>query len=123
MTRDIETKDNLFSRYPEKTLKRFKDFHFKNPHVYQEFKKLAFQMRKTGRTRYSAETIVNVLRWHTDLKTTGDVFEINNDFRSIYCRLLVYNHPEFDGFFEFRSEAKNKGIKSTEQKTRESRNG
>ncbi len=109
----------LFDRYPRVTLDRFKKFHAENPDVYAEFKKLALQMRSSGRTKYSAETIVNVIRWHRDIQTAGDVFEINNDFRSIYVRLLIYHHPEFLNFFELRQNAPNRGLKSQEQIERE----
>jgi len=107
-----------FDHYPKSVLDRFKKFHETNPQVYREIKKLAFKMSKTGRKKYSIEIIINVLRWHTDLKTEGDVFELNNDFKPIYARLLVYHHPEFKGFFEFRRPT-SKGIKSEEQRERE----
>jgi hypothetical protein len=70
--------------------------------VYKKFKELAFQMKQSGRKRYSAETIINVMRWHTDLVTTGSEFKISNDFRSMYARLLAYHHPEFEDFFSFK---------------------
>ncbi len=109
----------LFEHYPKKVLDRFKKFHAENPQVFREIKKLAFQMKSTGRKKYSIEVIINVLRWHTDLKTTGDVFELNNDFKSIYARLLVFHNPEMKDFFEFRV-LRSKGLKSEEQLRRES---
>lgn len=109
--------DELFKDYPPVVLRRFKEWHFKNPHIYQHFKRLARQMLATGRDRYSARTIVEVMRWHYDLKTRGDVFEINGDFVPIYARLLIYNHPEFSDFFELRT-VRSKGIFSKEQRDR-----
>lgn len=109
----------LFSRYPKVSLQRFSKFHADNPCVYDEFKRLAFEIKSTGRKKYSAETIVNVIRWHRDLKTAGDVFEINNDFRSMYVRLLICHHPEFFDFFELRQNAPNRGRKSEEHLRRE----
>jgi hypothetical protein len=90
---------DLFARYPEPMKRAFKKFHADNPWVYDEFKKLATQMKNSGRKRYSAEAILQVLRWHMDLQTTGVEFKISNNFRSMYARLLVYNNPEFKGFF------------------------
>ena len=75
-------------------------------------------MKSTGKLRYSAQAIIYVLRWEFDLKTQGDVFEINNDFTSIYARLLCIEDPAFLHFFELRR-MPNKGIKSTEQQRRE----
>lgn len=111
---------DLFSDYPPVVLRRFKDWHIKNPHIYQHFKRLAFKMLKTGRTRYSARTIIEVMRWHYDITTTGDVFEINGDFVPIYARLLIHNHPEFTDFFELRT-VRSRGIFSLEQYKRESK--
>jgi len=109
----------LFDRYPKSLMMRFNKFHSKNPHVYEKFKELAFRMKATGRKKYSTETIINVIRWHADLQTKGDVFAINNDFKSIYVRLLINDHPEFFGFFELRQNAPNRGFKSQEQLMRE----
>ncbi len=111
--------DHLFDHYPLEVLERFKRYHRENPDVYIEFKQFAQQMRNAGRSRYSAEAIINAIRWHRDLKTTGDVFKINNDFKSIYARLLIYYHPEFADFFQLRC-IRSKGIKSLEQRKRES---
>lgn len=101
----------LFEGYPKHVLDRFSEYHRENPQVYQAFKDLAFEMKRTGRKKYSAEVIINVLRWNYDLGTTGDVFKINNDFKPLYARLLVYYYPEFENFFEFRS-VRSKGIGS-----------
>jgi hypothetical protein len=92
----------LFSRYSTDKLAKFKAWHLENPHVYSKFKELAYEMKKTGRSRYSAETIINVLRWHTDLTTTGSEFKISNDYRSMYARLLAYQDPDFERFFSFK---------------------
>ena len=107
-----------FADYPQCVIDRFTEFHQGNPHIYTEFKALAYKMMATGRTRYSGRTIIEVMRWHYDLKTKGDVFEVNDDFVPIYVRVLIHNHPEFFGFFELRR-VRSKGIKSDEQRARE----
>jgi len=94
--------NKYFDRYPEAKLRKFISWHKTNPEVYKEFVKLAKEMQASGRERYSAETIINVLRWHRDLKTVGDEFKISNDFRSMFARLLVYQKPEFEGFFSMK---------------------
>lgn len=108
----------LFEQYPPATLARFIFFHEGNPHVYASFKSHAHQMKSTGKQRYSAQAIIYVLRWEYDLKTQGDVFEINNDFTSIYARMLCIEDPAFLNFFELRRRP-NKGVKSAEQQRRE----
>jgi hypothetical protein len=109
----------LFNGYPPIVMERFKEWHNSNPHIYRRFKQLAFQMLNTGRKRYSARTIIEVMRWHYDLSTTGDVFEINGDFVPIYARLLIDEHPEFFEFFELRT-IRSRGVFSEEQRRRES---
>lgn len=99
---DEERKKHFFSHYSKNTLEEFKKFHKDNPHIYEEFKKLAYRMKKTGRKKYSSKMIINVLRWESDLRSSGDEFKINDKFQSIYGRLLAYQDPSFEEFFEFR---------------------
>ncbi len=99
---DDQKRELYFSHYSKETLDQFKKFHYNNPHIYEEFKKLAYKMKSTGRKKYSSKMIINVLRWETDLKSDGDEFKINDRFQSIYGRLLAYQDPAFEEFFEFR---------------------
>lgn len=107
----------FFKGYPHPVLERFRAFHKANPQVYAQFKRNALLM-KARRPRYSARTIMEVIRWNTDLRTSGDVFDINNDFIPIYVRLLIYHRPEFEGFFELRR-VRSRGIGSEEERERE----
>ena len=111
-------RDELFKDYPSVVLERFRQWHSENPQIYQQFKKLAYEMLSTGRKRYSARTIIEVMRWHYDLNTRGDTFEINDNFTPIYVRLLIYHHPEFNDFFELRT-VRSRGMFSQEQRRRE----
>jgi hypothetical protein len=106
-----------FDGYPEHVIKRFLEWHQANPHIYEEFKKLTFKMAGTGRVRYSARTIIEVMRWHYDLQTTGDVFVVNDNFTPIYVRLLIYDYPNYRSFFELRT-VRSRGIFSDEQRFR-----
>jgi hypothetical protein len=107
-----------FDGYPPAVVQRFREWHYSNPHIYREFKKLAYEMKATGRERYSARTIIEVMRWHYDLRTEGDVFEINDNFTPLYVRMLIHFHPEFSGFFELRG-VRSRGVFSDEQRRRE----
>lgn len=80
---------------------QFWAFHRANPHVYKLLKKLAFEMLKT-REKYSISTLIEIVRWHHDVQTTGDPFKINNNYKSRYARLLMERNPELVGFFETR---------------------
>lgn len=109
--------NQMFPDYPRHVLDKFKSFHQQNPRVFQDFKSKAFAMR-SKRNKYSAMAIFQAMRWDYDLQTSGDPFKINNDFIPIYARLLVYHHPEFETFFEFRKVI-SKGIGSAEQHERD----
>ncbi len=93
----------LFHGYSEQTLADFKKYHLENPQIYNGFKKLAFEMRKSGRKTYSAKLIINVLRWQSDLKDNGYEFKISDQYQSLFPRLMSYQFPDFESFFEFRS--------------------
>ena len=108
---------DLFNRYPQSVLDRFKAFHKKNPQVWDRFKERAFRMKKTGRKKYSARTIFEVMRWESDLETVGSVFKISNDLIPIYCRLLIFNYPDFKDFFDLKS-VSSKGHLSEEERSR-----
>ena len=108
---------DLFNRYPQKVLERFKAFHKKNPQVWDRFKEKAFRMKKTGRRKYSARTIFEVMRWESDLETVGSVFKISNDLIPIYCRLLIFNYPEFKNFFYLKT-VSSRGYLSEEERGR-----
>lgn len=92
----------LFSDIDPLLLKKFKTYHAENPHVYIRFLKLAKEMKRTGRKRYSQWIIINKMRWDSDIKTKDEVFKISNDYIALYARMVVYNHPEFSGFFELK---------------------
>jgi hypothetical protein len=94
---------DLFANTDRDLLAKFKAFHLANGFVYEKFKEYARKIKSKGHKKYSAWTIINVIRWEEDLKTRGDVFQINNDFIALYARLLIYHFPEFEKFFELRS--------------------
>lgn len=77
-------------------------YHQANPGVYAEFCAFAEKMRvETKRTIYSVEIIINVLRWHRDLKSEDGDFKINNNFKSFYARMYEW-HYACKGFFRKR---------------------
>lgn len=93
---------NVFANIDKNLLKRFKAYHLKHPEIYLQFREMALQIRNTGKTKYSAWTIINVIRWNYDLMN-DEVFKINNDFIALYARLFIHHNPHFEGFFELRT--------------------
>ena len=92
---------DLFENIDKNLLKKFKKYHLDNQSVFEMFINYAHKMKAIHK-KYSAWTIINVIRWETDLKG-GPVFKINNDFIALYARLLIYYDSDFEGFFELRS--------------------
>ena len=71
----------------EEMQEQFEGYHNKYPEVWEEFKKLTFQMINTGRTRYSAKAIFEVIRWSRDVGGDGvSEFKICNNHIPFYAR-------------------------------------
>lgn len=82
---------------------RFERFHRANPAVYQAFKRFAWDVKRVGRTRWSADAIVQRIRWLYSVETDEPDFKINDHYSAYYARLLMEEDPEnFAGFFELR---------------------
>jgi hypothetical protein len=106
----------MMSSYRETTgtsiKEAFRAFHDANPHVYREFKNLAFKAIRANRKRISSKQIIGVLRWEFSLKTEDESFvtvdgekrsfKINDAFTSHYARLFSKEFPEYADRFEKR---------------------
>jgi hypothetical protein len=79
----------------------FAVFHAENPQVYEELKMLALRARRRGATRIGIGMLFEVLRWRQTLRTDGDAYKLNNNYRSRYARMLM-REPELAGCFETR---------------------
>lgn len=79
----------------------FAEFHQANPHVYAELRMLALRARNAGAQRIGIGMLYEVMRWRHALRTQGDDFKLNNNYRSRYARLLM-QEPELAGCFEIR---------------------
>lgn len=79
----------------------FAVFHAENPQVYAELRMLALRARRRGATRIGIGMLFEVLRWRQTLRTDGDAYKLNNNYRSRYARMLM-REPELAGCFETR---------------------
>lgn len=109
---------SIFGEAAPELIQRFKEFHDQNGFIYLKFFEKAVQILNRGRKKYSAWTIINVIRWETDLNITSEDFMINNDFIALYARLLMFHHPIFKDFFHLRSMKTSRRLISQEQKER-----
>lgn len=121
MTFKDDRAHELFGDYPPEVREKFKKWLANNPAIFKGFKVGALKMKARGWKHYSGYPILYHMRFKYDLKigprAKGDVFRINNNYLSMLIRLLIYCHPEFDGWFELR-EVRMKGIMSTEERHR-----
>ena len=83
----------------DQILDKFVEFHLENPHVWELFKRFTFEMINRGKQHYSVNAVIERIRWHSDIETTGDDIKIGNNFRAHYARLFHLAFPNRDGFF------------------------
>ncbi len=81
---------------------QFKIYHEANPHVFESFKKFATEVKNMGKEQYSANSIFERMRWHTEIETVGERFKLSNNYRAYYARKLMDEYPEFYGFFRIK---------------------
>lgn len=81
---------------------QFLNFWNQNPQVYVRLKELALSLRRKGHERYSINGLFEVLRWEHAMRTTGDSFKLNNNYRAWYARALMQNELKLRDFFETR---------------------
>lgn len=81
----------------------FKEFHKKNPAIYEYFKKYLREVVLAGKKKTSAKMILNRIRWEIYINTnTEDEYKINDAFTSRYARLFATEYPEYEYLFNFR---------------------
>ena len=80
----------------------FLRFDESNPDVYEMFKKYAFYLFGRGIKKTSGYMIVERVRWEVHVKTVGNDYKINNNFRPHYVRKFIAEFPEYADRFEIR---------------------
>lgn len=82
-------------------------FHWlaENQHIWKAFEEKAYVMAAVAkRKRYSARTIIEVIRWNTDLHDSEKTFKINDHYTPGLARLWMAKHgKDFPKFFELRN--------------------
>lgn len=87
---------------PSELDKKFWAFHKENPQVFEKLEELALQAYTHGRKKIGIGMIFEVLRWNSNMSTSGDNYKLNNSYRSRYVRILIDKHPEYKNLFETR---------------------
>jgi hypothetical protein len=83
--------------------RRFADFDAANPQIWERFVRMAEAAIRRDYKHYSAKTIFEAMRWHSDIHS-DEPFRLNNYWPSFYVRKWnrLGLHPELPGFFETR---------------------
>ena len=82
----------------------FIDFHAKSPEVYKQLVRLAREWKSAGNAKLGIATLFEKLRWEWHVAGLKDVegYKLNNNYRSLYARLIMANESDLDGIFELR---------------------
>jgi hypothetical protein len=86
----------------DQLLESFVKFHKANPQVWLLFRKFTLQLIEGGRTHYSADAIIQRVRWDIDNATSDEPFKINDHATCFFARLFQVKYPEHRGFFRTR---------------------
>ncbi len=95
-------KDQLEINFDLAHKEKFEKYDSENPEIYRLFKRFAFEAINNGRTYFSAEAIVNRVRWET-MVTGGDEYKINNNYKPFYSRKFMQEFPHHNNFFRTRT--------------------
>lgn len=83
---------------------QFEHFDQAHPEIYDEFRTIARDLLRGGRSRYGSKAILEVIRYHRILsgQDENELFKINNNYSSRYARKLMNEDERFGYFFEIR---------------------
>ena len=81
----------------------FAEFHARHPGVYDALARLAREWKAAGHDKGSVSLCWERLRWEYGVRGDGHGPALNNNHRSRYARLLMWNEPDLAGFFVTRT--------------------
>lgn len=81
----------------------FVAFHRANPQVYARLETEALKLGSLPKApRFGISLIFEVMRHDHLLKTEGEHWKLNNNFRALYARLLLHHQPHLTPKLEMR---------------------
>lgn len=83
-------------------IEQYKRWDAKNPEFYPLFCRFTKQLIERGFKNIGVALIFERIRWESMVRTEGDPFKLNNNYRSIYARRFMAEHPEHEGVFRVR---------------------
>jgi hypothetical protein len=99
------TQETLFDITTDKIMRDFLEFHNKHPNVYRELLRLTWEWKRATNRKLGITMLYEQLRWqwHTnaDMRDKYNL-KLNNNYKALYAREIMKNHPELEGIFEIR---------------------
>lgn len=81
----------------------FASFNLENAHVYPRLVGLARDLISRGHSKIGIGMLFEVLRWEHMMEADDPSgFKLNNNYRSLYARMIMELEPDLDGLFELR---------------------
>lgn len=88
--------------YPKQFRKGFADWLYENLDIQRRLEAEALAVVNLGFRHYSAHTIIEYLRHHTNLTDKTGRFKIDEKWSSSMARLFAHMHPQHKDLFSFR---------------------
>jgi hypothetical protein len=87
---------------PETFPDEFVKYLSENFNVYDAFEKEAFKVIGCGYKHYSARTIIEVLRHHSNLSDNSEIWKLADHPMPYLSRLFALHHPPHADLFSYR---------------------
>jgi len=89
--------------HPETFPEEFVHYISENMNVYDAFEREAFRVIGRGYLHYSARTIIEVLRHHSNLSDSTERWKLADHPMPYLSRLFAAHHPVHTNFFSYRT--------------------
>lgn len=83
-------------------IEQYKRWDASNPEFYPLFCRFTKQLVDRGFKNIGVALIFERIRWESMVRTQGEPFKLNNNYRSIYARRFMHEHPQYAGVFRLR---------------------
>jgi hypothetical protein len=67
------------------------------------FKKFALEAAKY-RDHFSAQAVIERIRWDTEVRENGGKFKISHNWRAFYANKFETEYPQYKGFFRLKKD-------------------
>lgn len=94
---EIQLRDTPRSKY----LMGCRAFLAAHPEAYDDFERITLEVMATGLTHFSADLILQRMRWVQEVERAGR-YLVNNNYRTLLARLFVIYNPQHAAVFDFR---------------------